>query len=193
MASEREFDFGALIEEAETGADEVDVLAALLAPETDDPEAERRELSDEDLRSLEEEFDDVARLDAKKHAQEKALDATKRELAAAKERMYRAMELQGTNQFRSSQGLGSCYMQERFDTTVEDEKAFIAWIQEHHPELLSLNYQTRNRLIREEFRDKGVAADAPSFPPGIKVTPRPQLAVRGARPKGKGESKDSKA
>lgn len=191
--AERDFDFGALVDEVDAGAgDEADVLAALLSPEDDDVEAPIP-LDDASLRSLEEEFGDVARLNEQKARQEKVLKDTKRELAAAKARMHRAMELQGTKQFRSTEGLGSCYFEERYDTTIVDDAAFSEWVREHHPELLTVHSQTRNRLIRTEFRDKGVAPDSPDFPPGIAVTPRPGLGVRGAKARKESKSKDSKA
>jgi hypothetical protein len=139
-------------------------------------------VSDADLGSMESEFQVVALLTERKKELERQVSEVSAQLEAAKERMLAVMEAHGTTQFRSGAGLGSCFTQERFDTTVEDPGAFVAWVQERHPELLTVNSQTRNRFIREEFRDKGVAPDSDAFPPGVKVTPRTQLAVRGARP-----------
>ena len=159
-----------------------DVLAALLGTADDAAAQQRDQLSDADLGSMESEFQVVAVLSDRKKDLEAELKEISSQLDAAKERMRAVMDAHGTTQFRSGAGLGSCFVQERFDTTLEDPAAFVAWISERHPELLTVNSQTRNRLIREEYRDKGVAPDSEEFPPGIKVTPRPQLAVRGARP-----------
>jgi hypothetical protein len=160
-----------------------DVLAELLAG-TDDPVAEQREkIDDSDAASLAENFRTVAALTKRKAELEEQLDRVSKALTAAKWRQLEMMETQGTTQFRDSSGQGSCFVQERFDTEVTDPDAFQAWADERHPELFSINSQTRNKFIRENYRDKGVAPDSPDFPPGIKVSPQKQLAVRGARPK----------
>lgn len=186
-----EFDFGALVEEAEAGAGaDRDVLGALLDATDDDPDAERRQaLADADITDLGSEFDTIAALTRRRDELQGRLDEVKRDLEAAKGRMLDAMETQGTSQFRSAEGLGSCYVQERFDTTLDDPDAFMEWVKERAPELLSVNAQTRNKYVRVEFRDKGVDPDSGEFPPGVKVTPRKQLAVRGAKAKG-GRSKE---
>lgn len=165
-------------------ASDSDVLGELLST-MDDPDSQRAELSDADLGSLEDEFDSVALLNERKKELESQLRDVSKELEAAKGRMLEAMKLQGTSQFRGGQGQGSCYVQERFDTQVEDPDAFMRWVQTEHPELLTVHAQTRNKFIREEYRDKGVDPESDGFPPGVKVTPREVLAVRGARAKKK--------
>ncbi len=188
----KDFDFGALVEEAEASAGtDKDVLGALLSTEEDDPDAQMREqLSDADIGNLDEEFQTVALLTKKRDELDRKLKQVKQDLQAAKNRMMDSMEAQGTNQFRSGAGLGSCYLQERFDTTLEDPDLFLDWIKARHPELLSVHSQTRNRFIREEYRDKGVDPGADEFPPGVAVTPRKQLAVRGAKVKQSGRDKE---
>lgn len=182
MADERDevADLG-FIAPPSTGED-ADVLGQLL-DSTDDPDSQRKALSDAELRSLDLEFQDVARLDAEVKDLERRLSEKKQERDVAKSRMLEAMELQGTSQFRSGEGLGSCYVQERFDTQLEDQDAFMEYMLQHHPHLLTVHSQTRNRFIREEFRDKGVDPESGDFPPGIIVKPRKMLAVRGAKAK----------
>lgn len=180
MADERATELGFTL--PETSGDDADVLDSLLSTE-DDPDSQREELSNEELGSLQDEFDRVARLDRKRKAMEDALSDMKRDLQAAKDRMLQVMKQQGTSQFKSGDGLGSCYVQERFDTTVDDPDAFLGWVRQECPELLTVHSQTRNSFIRREFRDKGVDPESDEFPPGIKVTPREQLAIRGAKPR----------
>lgn len=186
MAEEQDegLDLGFVAPAGTTGTtgEDADVLGQLL-DSADDPDSQREELSDQDLRSLDLEFQDVARLDAQVKEAEQVVKRLKQRRDDAKARMLEAMELQGTSQFRSGEGLGSCYVQERFDTVVEDEEAFRAYVMEHAPHLLSVHSQTRNRFIREEYRDRGVDPESDEFPPGIVVKPRRMLAVRGAKAK----------
>ena len=57
----------------------------------------------------------------------------------------------------------------------------MAWVKETHPELLTVHSQNRTKFIRENFRDQGVPEDDARFPPGVKVTAREQLMVRGVK------------
>ena len=156
-----------------------DVLTTLLESSGDDEEA--TEADSGELANLQGEFDSVAVLNRKKQALEAELKLVSSALQAQKERMMDAMEAQGTKQFRSVTGEGSCTVTERYDTTLNDPQQFIDWVKESHPELLVVHSQTRNKFIRENYRDEGIAADDPSFPPGVDVTPRRGLMVRGTR------------
>lgn len=156
-----------------------DVFTQLLEGSEDDERAV--EPTDDDLGTLEEEWQ---RLVAAREAHDRAAErekVTKAALTAQKERMAAAMERQGTKQFRGSDG-GLCTVATTYTTAVEDEDAFLDWVRESHPELLSVHSQRRTKFIREEYRDRGVPEDDPSFPPGLKVGTIDTLQVRGARP-----------
>lgn len=152
------------------------ILRDLLDTGNDDVDAV--EPDEGDLASLQTEFDSVARLTARKRELESELQNVSRALQAQKDRMLMAMEAQGTKQFRSALGDGSCTITERYDTTVEDPQTFLAWVTEAHPELLTVNSQTRNKFIRENYRDQGIDPDSPEFPPGVQASPRRSLMVR---------------
>lgn len=159
-----------------------DLLTQLLeSSDADDPNAIT--LDAEELGALEEEFENVARLKETKEALKAKLDVASATYEAARGRMLSAMKLQGTKQFRGADGQGSCSIQERFDTKVTDPVEFMAWVQENHPELLTVNSQTRSGFIRKEYKDKGVPPEADEFPPGIEPSTREVLQVRGARTK----------
>lgn len=160
----------------ETGAD---ILRQMLEGETDDLDAV--EPDEGDLLNLQAEFDTVARLTQRKRELEGELQQISQALEAQKLRMLDAMEAQGTKQFRSMLGDGSCTITERFDTAVTNQQEFLGWVQEAHPELLTVNAQTRNKFIRENYRDQGVDPSSPEFPPGIEVSPRRGLMVRDVR------------
>lgn len=171
-------DLGEAVEK-EAPQEQPDVLDQLLHGEED----AGQELSDEDLGSLEEEFDAVARLTKERDRLEAHLAEVKRDLAGQKDRMLRAMKAQGTRQFRSGSGVGQCYVQDNYSTAVEDPEAFMEWVRENHPEMLSVHSQTRTSFIRKEYRDKGVAVDSDTFPPGIAVKEYESLQVRDVKPK----------
>ncbi len=162
--------------------DSGDVLGQLLgnAPSADADDGV--ELDTGELGALQEEFDAVAALTLRKKQLEAELGEVSKALTAQKDRMLGAMTLQGTKQFSSALGPGACSRSERYDTTLSDVDAFIDWVKESHPELLTVNNQTRNRFIREQYRDQGIPEGDERFPPGITVTPREQLVVRGVKP-----------
>ena len=145
---------------------------------------EAAELTDEQLGSLHEEFEPVARLRAEKLRLEAQLKRVSAALEDHKRRMLSALEAQGTRQFRSADGSGQCYTQTRYNVRVTDPEPFMEWVQENHPELLSVNSQTLGSFVRKEYRDKGVATDSDQFPPGIEVKEQVSLMVRdAAKPK----------
>lgn len=160
-------------------AEPADVFAQLLEGLEDDERAV--EPTDDDLGTLEEEWQRVcAAKEAKERAEAIAAKA-KEVYNAAKQRMADAMERQGTRQFRGANGSG-CSRTETYTTSVEDPEAFMAWVKETHPELLSVHSGARTKFIREEYRDQGVPEDDPSFPPGLKPGTITGLQVRGTRP-----------
>jgi len=160
-------------------ADEGDALKELLEGNTDDEEAV--EAGAGELAVLEDEFGVVAALTRRKEELEGQLSKVNQQLAAQKQRMLDAMDAQGTAQFKSAGGPGACSPTTTFDTKVEDPATFMAWVQEFHPELLTVNSQTRSSFIRKEYRDKGVDPDSPEFPPGIVASERRSLTVRGVK------------
>ena len=164
-------------------SDGSEILTQLLDGANDDVDSV--EADEGDLANLQEEFDSVARLTDEKKRIEAKLSSVKQALAAQKDRMMNAMEAQGTKQFRSAVGDGSCTVTERYDTALTDAQAFMTWVQETHPELLTVNSQARNKFIRENFRDQGIAVESDEFPPGIDVTPRRGLMVRDVKAKQK--------
>lgn len=165
---------------AKIGPDAVDdggeILAQMLDGTNDDTDAV--EADEGDLANLQAEFDSVARLTERKKQLDAELTSVKQALQAQKLRMMDAMEAQGTKQFRSAAGDGSCTVTERYDTGVTDSQAFMTWVTEAHPELLTVNSQARNKFIRENFRDQGIDPESDEFPPGIEVSPRRGLMVR---------------
>lgn len=162
-----------------------DVLSQLLeSTDADDPEAVV--LDEQELGLLQDEFDALARLKERKDALEEQLDGVKKAYEAQRGRMLSAMKLQGTKQFRGADGQGGCTIQVRYETKVTDPEAFMEWVKEQHPELLTVNTNTRSSFIRKEFRDKGVPAEADEFPPGIEAKERDVLALTGAKSKKKG-------
>lgn len=157
----------------------LDVFTELLRGVEDDPKAV--EPTDDDYGTLEEEWQKLCAL---KHAHQRAEERekeTKAAYEAQRIRMRSAMTRQGTQQFRGANG-GGCSVTQTYTTALENEESFMAWVKETHPELLSVHSQTRTSFIRREYRDKGVAIDDPSFPPGLKAGTLEGLQVRGTRP-----------
>lgn len=169
---------------AKLGKDEpeLDVFAQLLQGAADDDRAV--EPTDDDLGTLEMEWEKLERLKLAAEAAQTRADELDREYKAQKERMLLAMKREGTRQFRGSSG-GACVVAEQYSTTMEDEHAFMDWVRESHPELLTVHSQTRTKFIRENFRDRGVPTDDPAFPPGLKAGTVEFLQVRGIKPPAK--------
>jgi hypothetical protein len=175
MADTPEFKAPVLPPEADKPRD----LFGELTQGDDDPEA--HEPGDAELASLQEEFQALAALKRRVAALESQLSEAKEAYEGQRTRMLDALEGQGTKQFASVDGQGSCSISEVFSTTVEDPQALMEWAKSNHPELLSIHSGTRNRFIREEFRDRGVPPDDPSFPPGLAVGTIRRLTVRGIK------------
>lgn len=157
---------------------QLDLFDQLLDGTNDDEQA--HEATDEELGTLEDEFQKLSELKLKKERLEKIADAAKKEYTAMRDRMLGAMEGQGTKQFKGASG-GAAIAVEQYTTTIQDEAAFLEWVREHHPELLSVNAQTRTKFIRENYRDRGVPEDSPEFPPGLTGGTLKTLQVRGVK------------
>lgn len=175
-------DFGFVAPEGvEVSTTDLDPFSALLEgfnPPEDIPQP------DDEFGSLEDEFRKLVQLRRVCDAlsQKKAdLEELKRRQTS---RVREAMEAQGTKQFRSSGGFGACSISSRYKTRVTNDQAFIRWATEHHPELLTVNAQTRTSFVRREFKDNGIPPDADEFPPGIEAEEEPTLSVRASRPRG---------
>jgi hypothetical protein len=158
------------------------VLDQLLTDAGGSDGTDSNELGTEELGSLENEFADVVVLRHRQAALKESLKIVNAELDAQQWRMIEAMETQGTKQFKGMGGGGeNCTVSERYDTAVDDPAAFIDWVQEHHPDMLTVNAQARNGFIRREYTNKGVDETDESFPPGISVIPKKILIVRGIK------------
>lgn len=155
-------------------------LDVLLDLGNDDPAAS--EIDESDFHALEEEWDLLVRLKARSDKLADLADKAKIDYNLQRDRMKRAMEAQGTRQFSSSEGRGAGSLAREYRTSIEDPEAFMGWVNANHPELLTVNSQTRDSFVRNQFRDKGVAPDDPSFPPGIRVIEQEVLRVRNVRP-----------
>lgn len=168
-------------------AAESDILGQMLGDSPAD-DTEAAEPTPQDLGALEEEFQVLRNLKRRKEDLKEELSIASAEYEAQRERMMDAMKAQGTSQFKGAAGEGSCSIGDRYDTTVVDNPAFMAWVQEVHPELLTVNTLTRHSFIRKEYKDQGIPVDDPRFPPGIVAKDRPTLSVRAAARDG-GKSK----
>lgn len=160
--------------EAAEQARELDPLAELLGPDLavpDEPPAD-------EMGSLEEEFQRLAALRDLRDALQARKSEVEKRYAAQVERMLQAMQDQGTRQFRSATGLGSCSIGDRYRAKIADRDAFMRWVQREAPELLTVHSQTLTKFVREEFRDKGVAEDNETFPAGVECEVVPSLSLR---------------
>lgn len=142
---------------------------------------ETTELDDKALGALDDEFRVLAQLKAEESRLDARLSEVKRDLAAQRQRMLDAMELQGTKQFRGAQDEGSCHIAEEYTTTLENPQRFMDWVKEQAPELLTVNSRSRTSFIRREYRDKGVPVDSDTFPPGVSADVRKVLRLRSPR------------
>lgn len=162
-----------------------DVLAALLSDVEDDEFARDRErLADADVRALDVEFAHLVDLRDRAKALKTKLKEANLLVEAAKARVMAAMDMQGTRQFNSTAGLGGAVLGKKFQTKVTDPAAFAQWAIETQPEVITIHAQTRNRIIREQFEDRGIGPGHAEFPPGLdakEVTTLRVLKARGSK------------
>jgi hypothetical protein len=181
-------DIDALIEQAATepvpaGHSALDVLLDI---GNDDLAA--IEIDDSDFLTLEEEWSLLTRLQARKEKLEDLAEKAKIDYNLQKSRMQRAMADQGTRQFASAEGRGAGSLAKEYRTAVQDPEVFDEWVRANHPELYSINAQTRDSFIRKQYRNRGIlptledGSPNPEFPPGLRVTEQDVLRVRGMRP-----------
>jgi hypothetical protein len=171
-----DIDLDALTQPAER--DPLDIL--LEVGGMDDPEA--YEIDESDFAALEEEWARLMRLKERKDRLEGLAEKAAIDYSLQRDRMRRAMEAQGTRQFASAEGQGAGSLAREYRVKITNPQVFIGWVNERHPELLSVNSQTLGSFVRNEYRNKGVAPDDPAFPPGVQVIEQQILRVRGTRP-----------
>lgn len=162
-----------------TPSETPDVFTQLMEGTTEDQPPV--ELDDGDAATLEDSWNRLVALRRRRDNLKKQASDASAEYEAQRGRMAGMMEKQGTTQFRGADG-GSCSIADVYTTAIENEDAWMGWVRESHPELLSVHSQRRTSFIRQEYRDKGVPIDDPSFPPGLKAGTQPTLTVRGLRP-----------
>ncbi len=175
-------DFGFVAPETIPGVDveatpKADPFAELTAPEAE-PAPEDEEHADEVYENLEEEYRILASLKKRRDQRKAAHSEASADYEAHRGRMMRAMQAQGTRQFRSTTvEKGACHFNSAYGVKIVDQPAFLIWAKAHAEELLSVNAQTLTKHVREEFKNRGVPIDDPSFPPGLEVTERDTLTV----------------
>ena len=128
--------------------------------------------------SLEEEYRILASLRGKRDRLKADHSEASNDYEAQRGRMMRAMTAQGTKQFKSTTvEKGSCHFNSGYGVKITDPSTFIPWVQEHAAELLSVNARTLTKHVREQFKNRGVPPDDPSFPPGIEAKEHDTLTV----------------
>lgn len=153
-----------------------DPFQQLMAP-AEEPE-ETPEEEAETFESLEEEYRILASLKRKRDRLKAEHSEASNDYEAQRGRMMRAMRAQGTKQFKSTTvEKGSCYFNGAYGVKIVDPSTFIPWVKEHAEELLSVNSRTLTKYVREEFKNRGVPTDDPSFPPGIEAKEHDTLTV----------------
>jgi hypothetical protein len=158
-----------------------DVLTALLSGVDDDEYARDRErLADVDVRALDVEYAHLVDLRAKRDAVKGKLKDVNALVEAATARVMAAMEVQGTRQFSGE--LGGAVLGKKFQTKVVEPAAFAQWVIETHPEILTIHANTRNKIVREEFEDRGIGPGHAEFPPGLEA--KEVVTLRVLKPKG---------
>lgn len=188
-----ENDFGFVVPGQAPGAEEAPKAEKAKQPEAKDPfaeltkraaktEAEEAE-AEEAYESLEAEFERLASLRRRRDEAKAVASDASADYEAQRWRMGRALEAQGTKQFKSAQGLGSASRSEQYTAKIVDPATFIPWAKSNCPEILTVNSQTLVRFVRENFRDKGVPLDDASFPPGIETGERANVTVTIPKPK----------
>jgi hypothetical protein len=173
-------DFGFVAPDAlpnEPAPEEVaaDPFAQLEAPAQEEVETEAEA---EVFDSLEEEYRILVSLRQQRDRLKQRHSEASGEYEAQRGRMMRAMEAQGTKQFKSAAvEKGSCHFNSSYGVSIADHTEFIPWVKEHAEELLSVNSRTLTKYIREQFKNRGVPPEDPSFPPGLKVSEHDTLTV----------------
>lgn len=155
----------------------VDPFEQLTAPEPEPTEEESEEEA-EVFQSLEDEYRILASLKRRRDELKTQHTEASNEYEAQRGKMLRAMKAQGTKQFKSTTvEKGGCHFKGAYGVKILDHSEFIPWVQEHAPELLSVNSKTLTKHVREEYKNRGVPIDDPSFPPGLEVSEHDTLTV----------------
>ena len=179
MPEDRENSFGFVTPELmdlEPAEEElaVDPFAELDAPLEEVDE----EYADEVYENLEDEYRVLASLKQARDRKKREHSEASADYEAHRGRMMRAMRGQGTKQFKSTTvEQGACHFSSAYGVKIVDPVAFLAWAKKKAEELLSVNAKTLTKHVREQFKQRGVPPDDPSFPPGLEVTERDTLTV----------------
>ena len=172
--------FGFLIPEQLTQPPDVEEPAAADPfEELDAPlEEASTEETDEVYENLEEEYRVLASLKRRRDRKKAEHSEASADYEAHRGRMMRAMRGQGTKQFKSTTvEQGACHFSSAYGVKIVDHDVFLPWAKQHCEELLSVNSRTLAKHVREQFKQRGVPTDDPSFPPGIEVTEHDTLTV----------------
>jgi hypothetical protein len=155
----------------------VDPFKQLEAPEEAPTEAEDEEAA-EVFESLEDEYRILVSMRGKRDRIKAEHSEASNEYEAQRGRMMRAMTAQGTKQFKSTTvEKGSCHFNSGYGVSITDHSTFIPWVKQHAEELLSVNSRTLTKHVREQFKNRGVPIDDPTFPPGLAVKEHDTLTV----------------
>jgi hypothetical protein len=154
-----------------------DAFKQLEAPEEAPAETQEEEEA-EVFESLEDEYRTLASLKGQRDRLKAQHGEASNEYEAQRGRMMRAMAAQGTKQFKSTTvEKGSCHFNSAYGVSIADHSAFIPWVKENAEELLSVNSRTLTKHVREQFKNRGVPIDDPTFPPGLAVKEHDTLTV----------------
>ena len=161
-------------EAAEPASDPFKQLEAPAETPTEPQEEAEAEVFD----SLEDEYRTLASLRKQRDKLKEKHSEASNDYEAQRGRMMRAMAAQGTKQFKSTTvEKGSCHFNSGYGVKITDPSTFIPWVKEQAEELLSVNARTLTKFIREQFKNRGVPVDDPSFPPGIEAKEHDTLTV----------------
>ena len=154
-----------------------DPFKQLEAP-AEEPLEEECQAEAEAFDSLEEEYRLLASLRKRRDELKAQHGEASGDYEAQRGRMMRAMTAQGTKQFKSTTvEKGSCHFNSGYGVKIMDPSTFIPWVRDHAEELLSVNARTLTKFVREQFKNRGVPPDDPSFPPGIEAKEHDTLTV----------------
>ncbi len=161
--------------EAEAAPDPFAQLEAPAEVPEDEPEPEGE---GEIYESLEDEYRILSSLKAQRDRLKAQHSEASGEYEAHRGRMMRAMRAQGTKQFKSTTvEKGGCHFNSAYGVSIADPSLFIPWVKEHAEELLSVNSRTLTKHVREQYKNRGVPLDDPTFPPGLTVKEHDTLTV----------------
>jgi len=156
---------------------------ATYAAEAGIPDA-NAEAAQEVFQNLEDEYRILLGLRRRREELKEALKVVSAEYEAQRQRMQRAMQAQGTRQFKSTTVTkGGCHFSSVYAVKILEPTTFIPWAKEHCEEILTVNSATLARHVREQYKNRGVPPEDPSFPPGLEVSEHDTLTVSAPKEK----------